>query len=163
MAEHRKLYHRIFETGIFLKGINGVIETIGGVLLLSVKIETLHSVIIWLSLLELPLGNHDVVAEALRHFADEFSASTRLLGAIYLLGHGLIKIGLVAALQLKRLWAYPIAIGFTALFVVYQTYRLTLHFSPLLALLTCFDICLIWFIANEMKTARELSATSAPI
>ena len=60
----------------------------------------------------------------LRHTAAQLSVSTLLLGSLYLLAHRLVKLGSVVGLWCAYRWAYPSAIGFLALFIAYQLYRL---------------------------------------
>jgi uncharacterized membrane protein len=145
----RRFIHRAFELGLILKGINGVFETIGGILLLTVNLDTIEHFLIRLSLLELPHGKHDFLAHALFNLAMHFSADTKLTGGIYLLAHGLFKVGLVVGLQLKKHWAYPVGMSFLSIFIAYQIYRLTLHFSFGLFALTLMDMTLMALIYRE--------------
>jgi uncharacterized membrane protein len=57
------------------------------------------------------------------------SVSTTLLGAIYLLAHGIVEVILVVAVLRGKLWAYPWLIGFLVAFIGYQGYELVVHFS----------------------------------
>ncbi len=59
---------------------------------------------------------------------------------IYLLFNGILNAFLAYNLFRNRLWAYKVMLGFTGLFVLYQTYKL-LHTHALFLLgLTLFDI-----------------------
>ncbi len=146
--------HKAFEIGLVLKGINGVIETIGGILLWSFDVRTIEHLFVKISLMELPRGPYDVFAHAIHHMAYEFDASAKMIGAIYLLSHGIFKVGLVLGLQFKKPWAYPVALGFLFLFISYQTYRLSHHFSWPLLFLTSLDTALMWLIYREHKAQR---------
>lgn len=159
----RMTLHRAFEIGLFLKGANGVVETIGGILLLVFDVRTIEHVFVRLSLMELPHGPHDIFAHAIHHMAYELSADAKFIGGIYLLSHGFFKVGLVAALQFKRDWAYPVALVFLALFISYQSYRLTLSFSWPLAILTGLDTGLMWLIYREHKAQMLGRSTSSDI
>lgn len=136
-----------------LKGINGVIETIGGILLLAFDVHTIEHIFVKISLLELPRGPHDIFAHAIHHMAYQFSASAKFVGGVYLLSHGFFKVGLVTALQFKKRWAYPVALYFLLLFISYQGYRIVLHFSAGLLFLTLLDVLLMWLIWQEHKAS----------
>ena len=41
-----KLIHEVFDTGIFLKGLNGVLEIIGGVMLIFIHPKTINNWVI---------------------------------------------------------------------------------------------------------------------
>lgn len=154
MKFSKKSIHKAFEVGLIFKGINGVIETIGGILLFSFDVKTIEHIFVKISLLELPHSPHDVVAHAIHHMAYEFDSTAKMIGAIYLLSHGIFKVGLVLALQFKRPWAYPAALAFLSFFVSYQAYRLSHHFSWPLTVLTSLDLVLMWLIYREHKAQR---------
>ena len=50
-----------------------------------------------------------------------------LFGAVYLLLHGAVKVVLVIALLLNKLWAYPCMIVVLLIFIGYQLYRIALN------------------------------------
>ena len=86
--------------------------------------------IIWLSVLtqgELSEDPHDFVARYLLHTANGLTGSAVLFGAVYLLLHGAVKVVLVIALLLNKLWAYPCMIVVLLIFIGYQLYRIALH------------------------------------
>jgi uncharacterized membrane protein len=53
----------------------------------------------------------------------QLSTGTKVFAAVFLLWHGVIKVGLVWALLRKQWWAYPLAIVAFGLFLAYQVYR----------------------------------------
>ena len=73
---------------------------------------------------ELSEDPHDFIATHLLHTANGLTGDAVLFGAIYLLIHGLVKIVLVVALLLNKLWAYPWMIAVLLLFIGYQLYRI---------------------------------------
>ena len=79
---------------------------------------------------------------------------TQLFGALYLLTHGLVKIAVVVGLFQRRRWAYPVAFVFLGGFVIYQLYRLTYAPSVGLALLTVFDLFIIWLTWREYRRTK---------
>ena len=140
--------HRLFELSIFIKGVDGVLETVGGLLILFVPLHSLDALVRWLLAHELS-ESHDWVARAAEHLLNGLSLNTKLFASIYLIGHGLVKIFLVYALWREKLWAFPVALWFLALFVVYQIYRFTHTHSIALLIFALLDVCVAWFIWCE--------------
>src|SRR5205823_7413324 len=106
------LLDRTFEVGITLKGLDGVLEVVGGVLLLVVSPVTINQLVRNLTQHELSQDPHDFIATHLLSAANGLIGSSVRLGANYLLLHGVVKIVLVAALLRDQLWAYPWMIVF---------------------------------------------------
>jgi uncharacterized membrane protein len=140
--------HRLFEFAIFVKGVDGALETIGGLLILFVPLHSLDTVVRWLVAHELS-ESHDWLADAAEHLLESLSLDTKLFASIYLVGHGLVKIFLVYALWREKLWAFPVALWFFALFVVYQLYRYTHTHSAALLIFALVDVFVGWFIWRE--------------
>lgn len=145
------LLHRIFVIGLWGKAIDGVLELIGGILLLLIPPATLHHLVIVLTQHELVEDPQDWLATTLRQAAAQLSVDSRLFGSGYLLIHGLVKIGIVVAVLQEKRWAYPVAIGVLGLFIGYQCYRLSYHFSLGLLLLTIFDAVIVWLTWREYR------------
>lgn len=147
-TKNGKGMHRLFELAILVKGVDGILETLGGLLILFVPLHSLDTWVRWLVAHELT-ESHDWLAEAARHLLDSLSLDTKLFASIYLVGHGLAKIFLVYALWQEKLWAFPLALWFIALFVAYQLYRYTHTHSIVLLIFALLDVCVSWFIWRE--------------
>ncbi|WP_336885239.1 DUF2127 domain-containing protein [Brevibacterium daeguense] len=149
---------------LVLKGLDGVLELLGGVLLLIVSPAEMSSLLLLLTQHELSEDPQDLVANALTRLADGLTVSATLFGAAYLLVHGLVKVVLVWAVLRNRLWAYPWMIGFLLIFITYQTYQLVLAFSWGLAALTAFDIFIVWLTWHEYRAhrARGVGSSAQP-
>ena len=145
---------RTFKISIGLKGIDGVLEIVGGIVLLFVAPATLQQWARSLTAHELAQDPHDFIARHLLHSASQLSHSTTLFGAIYLLSHGLAKVVLVIALLREQLWAYPWMIGLLGVFIAYQLYRLTYRVTIGLTLLTLFDAFVVWLTVREYRLER---------
>jgi len=161
---------RLFVIGIIGKGLNGLAELVGGLLLLFVTPDSIHHVVAVLTRGELSEDPNDLVARYLLHTADGLTGSAVIFGAVYLLVHGAVKIGLVIALLLNKLWAYPCMIIILLIFIGYQLYRIVLQPSVGLVVLTVFDaliVMLTWWEYRrqrripEDRTAGDTRATSA--
>ena len=154
MTDHTSrpdVIRRVFALGLWLKGFDGILELVGGLALLAFSNGTLSRLAIVLTQHELAEDPRDLVANAIRHASAQFSASTQLFGAFYLLAHGMVKILLVVGLLRGERWAYPFAIVFLGLFIAYQSYRLSYAFSIGLALLTLFDIAIVALTIREYR------------
>ena len=121
--------HKSFEIGIFLKGIDGILEVIGGILLIFLNKVRLNNLFILLTQHELWEDPHDIIANFMLKFSSTFSISTQYFGVFYLISHGVIKLILVILLLRKKIWAYPLTIVSLILFIVYQIYRYTINHS----------------------------------
>ncbi len=149
--------HVAFEVGVILKGLNGLLELAGGVLLLVFPPSAIEKFIVGLTSNELSKDPHDVIATHLRQAAHSLSANDQLFAAIYLLSHGVIKAVLVYALIRDKLWAFPIAIGVFTAFGVYQIYRYFITPSGWLIALTVLDVFVIlltWFEWRRIKNNK---------
>lgn len=154
-----RFLHKAFEVGIFLKGADGVLELLGGLLLLLYARPTqIARILTALTQHELSEDPHDVIANFLVHSAARLSEQAVFFGALYLLIHGVVKIFLVVALWRDRLWAYPVAIAFFLAFAAYQTYRYSYSHAPWLLVLTLLDIAITWLTLQEY---RRLTASRA--
>jgi uncharacterized membrane protein len=146
---------KTFKIGLVLKGLDGVLEVIGGLLLLFVSPNSIQHLVRALTAHELSEDPHDLVARYLLHTTAHLSHGTTLFGAIYLLSHGLSKIVLVALVLRDKLWAYPWLIALLLAFIAYQLYQITaVHFSAGLAALTVFDAFLVWLTWREYRAKR---------
>jgi uncharacterized membrane protein len=151
----RGLLDQTFEVVIILKGLDGMLEVIGGLLLLVVSPATIDRVVTSLTHHELSEDPHDFVATHLLKTAHGLTGAAVLFGAVYLLAHGLVKVVLVAALLKNQLWAYPWMIALLGVFIVYQLYRLSLRVSVGLTVLTIFDAFIAWLTYREYR--RQLA------
>jgi uncharacterized membrane protein len=147
--------HRLFSLGVWLKGIDGVLEIAGGVLLLAAGPGAIGNVVRFLTQRELAEDPQDLVANALRHAVHGLGPHAQLFGAGYLIGHGAVKIGLVAGLLRGKLWAYPAALAVLSIFIAYQLYRLLYAYSLPLALLTVLDAVIVFLIWRESVAMRR--------
>jgi uncharacterized membrane protein len=148
---------RLFEIGIILKGLDGLLETIGGLLLLAVTPATINQLAAALTQHELSEDPHDFIAGHLLGYAHGLTGSAVTFAAVYLLLHGITKIVLVAALLRNQIWAYPWMIAFLLVFIGYQLYRIAV--SPTLALsaLTIFYAFITWLTWREWRKQRTKS------
>jgi uncharacterized membrane protein len=155
---------RAFAVGIIAKGLNGAAELVGGVLLLLLTPARIQELAASWTHGELSEDPHDFIATHLLHTANGLSGHAVLFGSVYLLVHGLVKVVLVIALLLDKLWAYPWLIVVLLLFIAYQLYRLVLDPTAGLIALTVFDsviVALTWREYREQRRRRQLKPAGA--
>lgn len=147
-----------FRAGIGVKCFDGVIETLGGIILWVFKPASLG----WLQafwLREFARDPHNFIAFHMLHVSHRLVSGDPVFASIYLLSHGLIKVVLAIALFMNELWAYPLAIAVFGGFCVYQVYRYTHTHSEALIWLTLFDIGVVVLTWREYRL--EASARKA--
>ena len=140
---------RWFRIAVIFKGLDGVLELIGGTILLFVPAARLHTFIIQLGHTHL-VTSHDLLGRAVASFGHTFTSGVQIYTAIYLLLHGVIKVGLVIALLSRRYSLYPAAIIVLVLFMGYQIYRIIFEHSIVFdSLLTAIDALVVWLTILE--------------
>ncbi|MGH8293333.1 MAG: DUF2127 domain-containing protein [Gammaproteobacteria bacterium] len=147
----KRILHRLFLIGVLIKGLDGLLEFIGGALLLLVSRTDLTAIVINLTAPELSEDPDDLIANFLRHAVHHFSSNTQYFASIYLLVHGAVKIFLMVSLLREKLWAFRPALLILALFVLYQIYRFHNTHSPTLLALTAIDVLIILFVLREYR------------
>lgn len=150
---------RAFRISVTLKGVDGALEVIGGVLLLALSPRSIDHFVRALTQHELSQDPHDFVARHLLQASGGLRHGTRAYAGTYLLGHGLAKVGVVVAVLRDQLWAYPAMIVLLGAFIGYQLYRLSHHATVGLALLTAFDALVVWLTWREHRSRRRRLAT----
>ncbi|HEY5563393.1 MAG TPA: DUF2127 domain-containing protein [Clostridiaceae bacterium] len=149
------IVHKSFEIGILLKAIDGILEIIGGFILMFLNPTTLNRLIFLLTQHELSEDPQDIIASFMVKLGSTFSVSTQYFGVFYLISHGIIKFILVVLLWKRKVWAYPLTIVSLILFIVYQIYRYTIDHSMFLIILTIFDVIMILLTFLEYKRMKN--------
>src|SRR2546430_7645357 len=142
----RKIEHTFFLLSVWSKGVAGVVETIGGLLLLFIPHTGLNALVVFLTAPELAEDPTDRIATLLQRMVQELGADTKLFASGYLIVHGIIKVFLVAGLLGHRLWSYPVSLWFLAGFISYQAYRFFFTHSLWMIALTVVDLIVAFFI-----------------
>ena len=159
----RDLLDRTFEVSIIAKGLDGLAELIGGLLLLVVTPTTINNVATAITQHELSEDPHDLIATRLLHLSNGLTDSAVRFAAAYLLLHGVVKVVLVAALLRTKLWAYPWMIAFLVVFIAYQLYRIALTPTAWLIALTIFDAFVAWLTWREWLKQRPRQHPPRPV
>ncbi|TBR14465.1 MAG: DUF2127 domain-containing protein [Lysobacter sp.] len=147
--------HEVFLVSVWIKGLVGLLQMLGGLLLLVVSQQWLTSLVLSVTAPELVEDPGDRIALFLRQSAAQWGGGTQLFAAVYLLLHGLIKVALVAGLLRRQLWAYPASLAVLGGFIVYQVYRYSHTHSIWLVLLTVLDVVVVALVAHEYRIRRR--------
>jgi uncharacterized membrane protein len=151
VEQPRTVTDKAFRISLYLKGLDGLLEIVGGILLLLITPEQIQRLALWLTHGELSEDPHDFFASHVFKTAHHLTGASLTFGAVYLLSHGIVKVVLVAEVMRDRLWAYIALIAFTILFIIYQTYRMVVDFTIGMLLLTIFDLIIIYLTQNEYR------------
>jgi uncharacterized membrane protein len=150
------LLDKIFEGGIILKGISGILEFLGGLLLVFIDPATIHRFLTFVTQREIQEDPHDKFANALLHSAQHLNAGSKTFAIAYLWVHAAVKLIAVFGLLRNKLWAYPFALITLGLLMLYQVYSIIVQASIGMTLLTIFDVFILWLIWREYGKARLL-------
>lgn len=158
-TSHRNLLlHESFRAAITLKGIDGILEAIGGIALWFVKPSALNKIALRFLEIDLPFDRHEFIITHLYRATEHLADGGKHFASLYLLLHGLIKALLVVGLWFDILWAYPLTMGVFGMFCMYQMHRFLHTHSITLLLITVFDlliICLTWREYRDQKLAHH--------
>jgi len=147
--------HYLFELGVFLKFLNGLLEVAGAVFLFFSTPQSLSKLAAKLLTNELLEDPKDFIANTLLHAVESLPASTRVFASVYLLIHRIVKVGLVVALWKKKLWAYPLAGVVLGLFTAYQVYLFSHSRSPFQLFLTAIDVLILLLLWSEYRRISQ--------
>jgi uncharacterized membrane protein len=142
---------RFFRVAVSIKGIDGVLEMLGGAALIVVPIAKIKGVVAQLALGEIAEDKHAFIANFILQLDHRLDPHIQLFAVLYLLGHGAIKIFLAVALLRGHYHLYPYAIAFLLAFILYQTYRIGYDHSVFLGVLTIFDCVVTWLTYLEWR------------
>lgn len=157
----KTLLDRTFQVSITLKGLDGLLEIAGAFLFSSHDPARVNTMIDALTFHQLSPGRVSYVAFHLLHASQAIAGSAPYFIFLFLLSHGVAKVALVTALWFNRMWAYPMMILLLVAFIAYQIYVMIYDPTVFLALLTLFDVFVIWLTKEEHAKQRMLKRERA--
>jgi uncharacterized membrane protein len=146
----------VFRLSVLIKGLDGLLETLGGILLLVIPLQGLSDAAQWAAAWAVVQDPDGMLATSLLGITTNLTAVTAVLAALYLLAHGVVKLFLVWAVLKDKLWAFPLMIVFLLGFVGYQSYEIGRHLSWGLVALTAFDLVVIVLTLVEFRKRLQL-------
>lgn len=158
MILKQKYWHELFELSVIVKGLNGLWETVSGLIVLFLSKATFDS---WFSTLarnELLEDPNDRMINFLAHVLSNLSSDAKIFAALYILAHGILNIFLSIQLYRDKHWAYLVTIGAMLIFITYQIYRISIYHSLFLTAITIFDAGFVMLAWHEYKYHKELNS-----
>ena len=152
--EARRIVHRFFELGILVKGVDGGLELVGGLLLVFLPPAAINRVLLFFVQGELKEDPADLVANLLVH-TTRSAIEAKIPASMFLIVHGVVKLGLVGGLATNRLWSYPAAIVVFAGLTMYQIYQLNQQYSLFLGVVTVLDVVVVVLVIVEFRYMRR--------
>ncbi|MBT2504159.1 DUF2127 domain-containing protein [Curtobacterium sp. ISL-83] len=152
----QRLVDRVFVIGVTLKGLDGLAELLFGIPLLFLRPAQINALAQSATSEELREDPHDLISNLLLHGAAHLSGSAALLGAIYLIFHGAVKLAIIVALLRGTRRVYPWAIAALGAFLVLQVVQFSIHPSVGVALLSVMDAVIIVLTWREWREGRTL-------
>ncbi|RLK54201.1 DUF2127 domain-containing protein [Actinokineospora cianjurensis] len=150
--------HGLFRVALAVKAVDGGAQLLGGLVLAIIPTTVLTGLANDLLTRDL-VGNHDGtlahhLATAIRDFGNP---GTRVFAVVFLLLHGMVKLGLVAALYRQVRPAYPVAVLILTAFVVYELIRAAHTGSIALPFFAALDLITIALVLREYRDLRKRS------
>jgi len=152
--EDKSFVHRAFWISLFIKGLDGMLQLLGGIAVFAFAPGTLGRAYRWLTRFLVGDRAHNPEADFIKDAAHSFHMNVEMLVAIYLLANGIIKVLLVYGLLKEKLWVFPAAlVGFGLMFSL-ELYRLSVHFYWGIFILMCISIFVITMVILEWRKVR---------
>ena len=158
MQKDKSFVHRAFWLSLFLKGLDGLLQLLGGIVVLFFEPGTLGKTYRYLTRFLMGHRTDNPEAQFIRDAAHSFHMSTEILVFVYLVSHGIIKVLLVYGLLKERLWVFPAALAGFGFFLVLEIFRISQHFYWAIAALMCIDVFVITMVILEWKKVKRQAA-----
>jgi uncharacterized membrane protein len=149
-----RLAHMAFVATVAVKGIDGVIETLLGLLLALTGQDKLFLFVLRFTTPELHSNPGNGVAKAVQTGASDLAASGTF-AILYLLVHGILKSGIAINLLSGKRWIFAPTVLILGGFVLYLGYRATLHWSWWSFSFALFDLFTLALLVNEWAQPKK--------
>lgn len=147
---------RLYVIGVIVKGLDGAVEFLVGVILLlapNLPHAALEAVADRAS--QHPSTIARFVGSYLESLDDRLAQSGLLLLIVFLILHGAIKLVLVYCLLRKLHRVYPIAMVVLCAFLAYQLYLLVVAPTVTLGILVALDAVIVFLVYREYRELRD--------
>lgn len=161
MANRPTPLHLAFLAAILVKGFDGLVETVAGLLIAIYGSRPVYEFAVWATAPEIARHPESHAIHAIRHGAYGLAHSSHRFAVVYLLAHGILKLGLVVNLTIEHLWIFPVSIAVLLGFIAFMAAKLAAHWSPWLCAFAMFDLLTVILIANEWRV-RASQRTISP-
>jgi Predicted membrane protein len=148
-----------YEVGVILKGIDGLIELLAGILLIVAPSAPHHALTAVASeLSETPTSLRMLLAGYLESLDDKLIQSGLTFLVVFLILHGAVKLALVYFLLRRVHRAYPYALAVLIAFLGYQLYTLIVAPTIGMGVLTALDVVIIVLVYKEYREIRPATS-----
>jgi uncharacterized membrane protein len=155
MTKPGSLAHTAYLVTIAVKGFDGALETLAGLLILLTGPQRLYHFAVRVTAPELG-GDHEQVALAIRNGAHHLAINGAGFIIFYLLVHGLLKLGIAAALlRGKGRWIFPVSAIVLVGFIIFMVEKLTHQWSWWLFGFAMFDGLTLVLVLNEWRQGAK--------
>ena len=143
------LLDKVFEVGIIIKGINGILETLAGLLLLFLTPQRLQHFIEFVTQLNVNNEKQSKIITMFLHSVDHLGTGNRIFLIAYFWSHAAVKLTAVIGILTNKLWAYPFSLITLGVLTLFQFGSIIHKASIGMILLTIFDLFILWLIWRE--------------
>jgi uncharacterized membrane protein len=158
LSRNNKFFHLAYIVTIAVKGIDGGIETLLGLIIWISGPSRWYAFLLHINapeLLEEP-GNHRFI-ELVRSGASHLLNSPISFIVTYLLIHGLLKLALaVVLLRGGGRWIFPVATAILLGFIGFMGWHLAEHWSSWLFGFAIFDFITLLLVLNEWRQPERV-------
>lgn len=154
----RPALHWLYYVALAFKSADAALETAGAVLFFVHSAAGLRRLANRLTGSILGSDPDNAIALAVRHSFSHLSPRQRVFGALFLLGHGIIKTTVVVGLWMRWRWAARLAIVALAGFAAYEGWRGIHTRSVAYGAVAAIDIAAAGLVWNEFRRAGRKGA-----
>src|SRR5256885_16831926 len=151
MTQRSSLMHFAFIGAITIKGIDGFIEFVAGIVLAVVGSQQVYDFAIWATAPEIARHPESHAVHAIRHGAYGLTHTSQRFVIVYLIAHGVLKLGLAINLFIEHMWIFPASAAVLLGFIAFMSARLMAHWSPWLFAFALFDAMTLALVLNEWR------------
>ena len=151
MPKPGSLFHLAYLVTIAVKGFDGALELLLGLLISLAGPQRFYFWVLRFTAPELDRP-HGRLVEAIRHGASGIASGQNNFAIVYLLVHGVLKLGL--ALVLLRgggRWIFPVGTLILTGFIAYMSWHLSERWSGWLLAFALFDFVTLLLVLNEWR------------
>lgn len=157
----KNLFDKVFEYGILIKGIDGLIEAFTAIALIFLSPHRLQGLVLLATHRQLAHDPDDFISNFLIQVSHNFTNSARLFFIVYLAIHAAVKIVSVVGLLRNKMWAYPFALISLGLLTLYQIYDIIFGAGSIFVIiLTVFDLAILILIWREYQKVGKKPVAS---
>ena len=146
----------LYRVSLAAKGLLGLSQMLAGFGLWLAPNGSIRRLVDWMTANELAQDATDPLARRVVEWAHSLAPGAQDFYTLYLVGHGALNFGVVAALLLRVRGAYHVSLAILVAFVVYQVTQFLLHGDPALIVLTAIDCIVIALVVLERRETRSV-------